>query len=136
MEDNIKRKIDIFEKETFTLKELCSVFFNLKINIYTNEIHNIILCYIFFSSGNNKYRKFLVNTRNNKGVLYINPENNKEIIFRELLQIFDFEFNKLIIRINSECENYDIKISWDDFEKKTKNISKLEFKEFVQNNSK
>jgi len=138
-----EKDLSIFEKDSFTLKELCKLLFNLKKNSYTNEINfineidyinDIILCYIYFSSGNNYYRTFLNNTRNNKGFIYIDSKNNKKLIFRELLQIFDFEFNKLVIRIKTECKNYDINITWNDFEEKTKNISKLEFKEFIKNN--
>ena len=131
---SIIKKISIFEKDSFTLKELCNLLFNFKKNNYINELDDIILCYIYFSSGNSNYRTFLNNTRNNRGFLCIDSINNKKLIFRELLQIFDFEFTKLVIRIKTECKNYDINISWNDFEEKTKNISKLEFKEFIKNN--
>jgi len=133
---SIIEKISIFEKDSFTLKELCNLLFNLKKNDYINEIDDIILCYMNFSSGNNNYRTFLNNTRSNKGFIYIDSLNDKKLIFRELLQMFDFEFTKLVIRIKTECKNYDINISWNDFEEKTKNISKLEFKKFIENNSK
>jgi hypothetical protein len=131
-----QKELTIFDKDSFTLKELCNFLLNLKKNNYSyeiDEINNIILCYINFSSGNNNYIKYLNNTRNNKGYLYIDKLNNKILIFRELLQMFDFEFNKLVIRIKTNTTNYDIKINWNDFEDKTKNISKLEFKEFIEN---
>lgn len=130
-----EKDLSIFEKDSFTLKELCNVLFNLKKHCYIQENDDIILCYIYFSSGNNYYRTFLNNTRKNKGFIYIDSVNNKKLIFRELLQMFDFEFNKLVIRIKTECKNYDINISWNDFEEKTKNITKLEFKEFIKNNN-
>jgi len=133
-----EKDLSIFDKDSFTLKELCKLLFNLKKHCYIRENDDIILCYIYFSSGNNYYRTFLNNTRNNKGFIFLDEDysiNNKKIIFRELLQMFDFEFNKLVIRIKTECKNYDINISWNDFEEKTKNISKLEFKEFIKNNN-
>ena len=125
--------MSIFEKDSFNLKELCNVLLNIN---EIQEIHDILLCYIYFSSGNNNYRKYLINTRNNKGIIYIDKINNKKIILRELLQIFDFEFTKLVIRIKTQCKDSDIIITWNDFEEKTKNISKQEFKEFIENNRK
>ena len=123
--------MSIFEKDSFSLKELCNVLLNIN---EIQEIHDILLCYIYFSSGNNNYRKYLINTRNNKGIIYIDKINNKKIILRELLQNFDFEFTKLVIRIKTQCKKSDIIITWNDFEEKTKNISKQEFKEFIENN--
>lgn len=125
--------MSIFEKDSFSLKELCNVLLNIN---EIQEIHDILLCYIYFSSGNNNYRTYLINTRNNKGIIYIDKINNKKIILRELLQIFDFEFTKLVIRIKTQCKDSDIIITWNDFEEKTKNISKQEFKEFIENNRK
>lgn len=125
--------MSIFEKDSFSLKELCNVLLNIN---EIREIHDILLCYIYFSSGNNNYRTYLINTRNNKGIIYIDKINNKKIILRELLQIFDFEFTKLVIRIKTQCKDSEIIITWNDFEEKTKNISKQEFKEFIENNRK
>jgi len=171
--------LTIFEKYTFTLKELCNFIINSKINneyidkelffgeyssnfeeesskvntmnlskrsldkelfyetilkentiSYDYNINKTILneisyCYILFSSNNSNYRKFLITSRNNKGFLF--KINNKIINVREILQIFDLEFTKLIIRIKTECNNYDIHITWDDFENKI-GISKNQFK--------
>ena len=127
--------MSIFDKDSFTLKEFCIFLLNIKNFSYFTEIYGIMMCYINFSSGNNNYRKFLINTRNNKGIIYIDKLNNKKIILRELLQLFDFEFTKLVIRIKTDCKNYDINISWIDFEDKLENISKLEFKNFIEINS-
>jgi hypothetical protein len=115
---------EIFDKENFTLKELCQIIKNIKYipncsNTFI-EISNIKIisdCYIKFSSCNNSYNKLLECTRNNKGYLCIN-KNNKIIYFREILQILDMEFTKLVIRIKTEPKNYDIIISWKDFEEK------------------
>jgi len=139
----------IFEKNKFTLKELCNFIINSKINdeyinkelfsgVQTKEntidydniinkqiLNEIAYCYILFSSNNSNYRKFLINSRNNKGFLF--KTNNKIINLREILQIFDLEFTKLIIRIKTECNNYDIHITWDDFENKI-GIDKNHFK--------
>ena len=122
----------IFNKELFTLKELCILLFNTEYVNNNKQLRDIILCYINFSSGNNDYFKYLLMTRLSKGIIYINEEQNKILNFRELLQIFDMEFTKLVIRIKTECKNYDIYISWNDFEEKTKNISKSDFMEFIK----
>lgn len=37
-----------------------------------------------------------------------------------MLQIFDLEFTKLVIRIKTEPKNYDIIINWDEFHSKIK----------------
>ena len=130
----LKKDLSIFDRDSFTLKELCILLSKIKDLNYSSQIHDIIMCYMNFTSGNSNYRTFLNNTRNNKGYLYIDKINNKTLVFRELLQMLDFEFTKLVIRIKTECKNYDILISWNDFEEKTKNISKLEFKEFIEKN--
>jgi hypothetical protein len=36
------------------------------------------------------------------------------------------EFTKLVIRINTDCKNYDVNVSWDDFEDKI-GITKYDF---------
>jgi hypothetical protein len=126
--------MSIFDKESFTLKELCTLLLNTKKIYQYDEIYNICLCYINFSSDNKNYRTYLSKTRSDKGIIYIDNLNNKKLIFRELLQMFDMEFTKLVITIKTECKNYDIYISWSDFEEKTKNISKLELKEFIDSN--
>ena len=131
----LKKDLSIFDRDSFTLKELCILLSKIKDLNYSSQIHDIIMCYMNFTSGNSNYRTFLNNTRNNKGYLYIDKINNKTLVFRELLQMLDFEFTKLVIRIKTECKNYDILISWNDFEEKTKNISKLEFKEFIEKNT-
>ena len=130
----LKKDLSIIDRDSFTLKELCILLSKIKDLNYSSQIHDIIMCYMNFTSGNSNYRTFLNNTRNNKGYLYIDKINNKTLVFRELLQMLDFEFTKLVIRIKTECKNYDILISWNDFEEKTKNISKLEFKEFIEKN--
>ncbi len=122
----------IFNKESFSLKELCILLSNTKYFNNNKEIRDIISCYINFSSGNKNYMKHLLVTRISKGIIHI--KDNKILNFRELLQMFDMEFTKLVIRIKTESINYDIFISWNDFEEKTKNISKLEFMEFIEKN--
>jgi hypothetical protein len=119
----------IFNKDIFTLKELCYFIKNNKIkneyvgNIWSDDLNiinkttldNILNCYLLFSSNNEEYRFYLNNTRNNKGFLLYT--NNKIINLREILQILDLEFTKLVIRIKTEPKNYDISISWEEFEK-------------------
>jgi hypothetical protein len=148
--------VSIFDKESFSLKELCNLFLVLsntkqipsdiirsfskdyyrKIIITQNEIDNneifyIYECYINFSSGNEKYRDFLRNTRLLKGLIII---NNKKIYFREILQEFDNNFNKLVIRIDCKSSNYDINITWKQFEEKIKNLTKNELEKIINKN--
>jgi hypothetical protein len=113
----------IFEKESFTLKELCSTFI---LNNIDKPILDIINCYLDFSSGNLNYKKYLQETRFNKGIFLNN------ISFREMLQMFDLEFTKLVIRIKTEPKNYDIKITWDEFNNKMKNVNKDQLYEFYK----
>jgi hypothetical protein len=116
----------IFEKDSFTLKELCNIFLSKNID----NINDICTCYINFSSENKKFREYLQITRNNRGLLKISDD--KSIYFRELLQTFDHEFNKLVIRISTNPKNYDISIKWSDFENKIKNITKNDIKSFIE----
>ena len=113
----------IFEKESFTLKELCNTFI---LNNIDKPILDIINCYLDFSSGSSNYKKYLHETRFNKGIFLNN------ISFREMLQMFDLEFTKLVIRIKTEPKDYDIKITWDEFNNKMKNVSKDELYEFYK----
>jgi hypothetical protein len=123
----------IFEKESFTLKELCKTFIlNDNKDKYGNpiieqSIIDIINCYLEFSSGNLNYKKYLQQVRLNKGMFL-----NNNVSFREMLQIFDLEFTKLVIRIKTEPKNYDIIINWDDFHSKIKNINKDKLYIFYQ----
>ena len=110
--------LTIFDKLSFTLKELCMIM----------PQDNISECYIRFSSGQ-EYRYYLKNTMNNRG--YIFKTTNKDISFREILQILDPEFNKLIIRIKTESKNYDISVTWEQFEDKIKGLTKDELKKFI-----
>ena len=118
----IKNNLTIFNKEIFSLKELCKLFLN-------SDFNYISKCYLFFSSNNEKYINFLKYTRNNKGTLLY--YNNKEINLREILQTFDRDFLKLVIRIKIHQSDYEINISWDDFEKHT-SLSKDQFYNFYK----
>ena len=113
----------IFEKESFTLKELCNTFI---LNNIDKPILDIINCYLSFSSGNSNYKKYLQETRSNKGIFLNN------ISFREMLQMFDLEFTKLVIRIKTEPKDYDIIITWDEFHNKIKNVNKDQLYEFYK----
>jgi hypothetical protein len=116
----------IFEKDSFTLKELCYIFLFKNID----NINDICNCYINFSSDNKKFRDYLQYTRGDRG--FIQLSNDKFIYFREILQIFDYEFNKLVIRISTNPKKYDILITWNDFENKIKNITKNDIKSFIE----
>ena len=124
----------IFEKESFTLKELCNIFILYKDkkdeygeNIINQSINDIINCYLAFSSCSSNYKKYLHNVRGTKGLFL---KNN--VSFREMLMIFDLEFTKLIIRIKTDLKDYDITITWDEFNHKMKNTNKDELYEFYK----
>jgi len=124
----------IFEKESFTLKELCSTFILNNNNqdkygnpIIEQSIIDIINCYLDFSSGNLNYKKYLQQVRLNKGMFL-----NNNVSFREMLQIFDLEFTKLVIRIKTEPKDYDIIITWNEFHNKIKNVNKDQLYEFYK----
>ncbi len=114
----------IFEKQSFTLKELCKTFISTNID---ESIINIINCYLEFSSGRPNYKKYLEYVRGNKGIFL-----NNKFSFREMLMIFDLEFTKLVIRIKTDPKDYDITITWDDFNNKIKNITKDDLYEFYK----
>ena len=123
-EVHLQCEVNIFDRDSFTLKELCNEF--LKINL--PDITPICMCYIKFSSNNNNYRNCLVETRYNRGYIQY---DDKSIYFREILQMFDNEFNKLIIRINVSSSNYDVKVRWEDFENKINNLTKDDIKKIL-----
>lgn len=112
----------IFEKQSFSLRDFCLIF-----NKY-DYLKDIINCYLNFSSNNNNYRNYLLKARNEKGLIHHSSSLNKDIYLREILQIFDNEFNKLIIRISTSPNDYNIIITWDDFEKKILGITKDDLK--------
>lgn len=114
----------IFEKESFTLKELCKTFISTNID---ESIINIINCYLAFSSCSSNYKKYLEYVRGTKGLFL---KNN--VSFREMLMVFDLEFTKLVIRIKTDPKDYDIKITWDEFNSKFKNTNKDELYEFYK----
>jgi len=132
--DSFTLKDSIFEKDSFTLKELCNTFILNKDkkdiygeNIINQSIVDIINCYLAFSSCNSNYKKYLCNVRGTKGLFL---KNN--VSFREMLMIFDLEFTKLVIHIKTEPEDYDITITWDEFNNKMKNTNKDELYEFYK----
>ena len=129
--------MSIFNNTSFTLKELCSLFIlkdkykyydedNIKVKKY-NELRDISNCYTKFTSNDNEYRKFL-KVRLNKGFMF--SIEDKNINFREILQMFDMNFNKLMIKIHIDSQDYNVRITWDDIEKQIKGFTKIKFKEF------
>jgi hypothetical protein len=131
----------IFTKEIFSLKELCTtvIEYIYKKNILYDSILSEILSeilficdiYLLFSSGNKNYIKFLNKIRNTKGYFFTNS-SNKYIYFREILQTFDLEFTKLVIRIKVDTKNYEKYVSWNEFEEKI-GMTKTEFEDFFIN---
>lgn len=117
--------MSLFLGESFTLKDLCSFFIKNSLKL-VNKIDKIDLSeilfisdmYLSFSNGTDLYKKNINNLRNSKGCIYIDKNNGKSIYFREILQIFDIEFTKLIIRIKTESKKYDINVMWCDIENK------------------
>ena len=50
--------------------------------------------------------------------------DNISINLRLILQELDFEFNKLNVGIRTEMNDYDITLSWEQFNEKIKNCNK------------
>jgi hypothetical protein len=117
--------MSIFIKDKFSLKELCDTFSDIK----DNDMEKIINCYLLFSSGNAKYKRYLNDAQKNNGIKFVCQINNRNISFREVLQRFDDNFNKVIIRIRTIEKDNDIIISWEDIEN---NITGLT-KEIIEN---
>jgi hypothetical protein len=118
----------IFDKDTFTLRELC-----LEIKKKNKELlNNIADFYLLFSSGTLD-RKLLAKVQYNSGLIYKNIILNKNIYFRIILQTFDMEFNKIILRIKSEPKKYDVNISWIYFETKIEGYTKDDLHRFINN---
>ena len=127
--------MNIFEKEIFTLKEFCTLFISHEFIYNYKELLDISNCYIHFSSNEDDYKKYLKQTRLNKGFLYKvkNEIRDFNINFREILQFFDIHFNKLVIQIKIEKNNYDIHISWKDIENNIHGFNKEYFMNFYKN---
>ena len=121
--------MSVFDKEVFTLRELCFEF--KKIN--NDIINNIANFYLLFSSGTFN-RKLLPNIQYSSGLIIKNLNINKSLYFRIILQTFDLEFNKAIVRIKTEPKKYDIHVSWKDFEDKIEGYTKNDFKNFIERN--
>ena len=125
---NDKNIKNIFKKQSFTLKELCHYFLDIDTNMNSSlksinieNIHNLCNCYIYFSSNNIKYKQYL---RNIKGSMCSIQIDNISINLRLILQELDFEFNKLNVGIRTEMKDYDIILTWDQFNEKIKNCNK------------
>ena len=125
---NDKNIKNIFKKQSFTLKELCHYFLDIDTNMNSSlksinieNIHNLCNCYIYFSSNNIKYKQYL---RNIKGSMCIIQIDNISINLRLILQELDFEFNKLNVGIRTEMNDYDITLTWEQFNEKIKNCNK------------
>ena len=128
-QENIKiNDKNIFKKQSFTLKELCHYFLDIDTNMNSSlkfinieHIHNLCNCYIYFSSNNIKYKQYL---RNIKGSMCSIQIDNISINLRLILQELDFEFNKLNVGIRTEMNDYDITLTWEQFNEKIKNCNK------------
>ena len=112
--------MSIFIKDNFSLKELCDTFSDIK----ENGMEQIINCYLLFSSGNPKYKRYLSDAQQNNGIKFVCQINNRNISFREVLQRFDDNFNKVIIRIRTVERDNDIIISWEDIENNITGLTK------------
>ena len=130
-QENIKiNDKNIFKKQSFSLKELCHYFLDIDIDINMSSslkfinienIHNLCNCYIYFSSNNIKYKQYLRIIKGNMCSIQI---DNISINLRLILQELDFEFNKLNVGIRTEMNDYDITLTWDQFNEKIKNCNK------------
>ena len=123
----------IFNKSSFSLRDLCFLFLQKIKKMCTsyqftnsNEYKNIKYichCYLLFTNNDKKYLQYLNWTRINCCPIYI---NNKQVNLRHVLQQFDDEFNKLVIRIRTGKNSNNIIVSWDEYNKKYPNFDKSE----------
>ena len=128
---------DIFGKDEFTLKEFCNYFINNinkirysdKLKIHEDILH-VCKCYMYFSSNNKNYIKYLQKARVCPCYIYIN--NKKKLSIREILQVYDFDFCKLIVRISVNTHDNNIKVKWQDLYNRFKNISKEELEDLIK----
>jgi hypothetical protein len=128
---------NFFEKSSFTLRELC--FLQLKLlqklpycELSQNEYHSlyqICQCYLFFTENDKRYLDYLIYTRNHSCTIYY---NNHVIPFRLILQEFDDEFNKLVIRIRTYKNDNNIQIDWNTYNECFPNFSKEILHEYFE----
>jgi len=127
MESSFHTMPPIFDKDTFTLRELC-----LEIKKKNKiALNNIADFYLLFSSGTLD-RKLLAKVQCNWGLIYKNTTLKKNVYFRIILQTFDMEFNKIIVKIKSDPKKYDVTISWIDFENKIEGYTKDDLRRFIE----
>mgnify|MGYP006137033519 FL=1 len=93
------------------------------------NIKHICHCYLLFTNNDKKYLQYLNWTRINCCPIYI---NDKKIMLRHVLQNFDHEFNKLVIRIRTSTNNNNINVSWEEYNKKYPNFDKSELYNFLE----
>ena len=128
---------NFFEKSSFTLRELC--FLQLKLlqklpycELSQNEYHSlykICQCYLFFTENDKRYLDYLIYTRSHYGTI---SYNNYVIRFRLILQEFDDEFNKLVIRIRTDKNDNNIQIDWNIYNECFPNFSKEILHEYFE----
>lgn len=128
---------NFFEKSSFTLRELC--FLQLKLlqklpycELLKNEYHSlykICQCYLFFTENDKRYLDYLIYTRSHYGNI---SYNNYVIRFRLILQEFDDEFNKLVIRIRTDKNDNNIQIDWNIYNECFPNFSKEILHEYFE----
>ena len=120
---------NFFEKSSFTLRDLCFIQIKLLQKLSYCEsiidkyqsLYQICQCYIFFTENDKRYLDYLIYTRSHYGII---SYNNKVIRFRLILQEFDEEFNKLIIRIRPNINKNNIQIDWNTYNQCFPNFSK------------
>ena len=128
---------NFFEKSSFTLRELC--FLQLKLlqklpycELSQSEYHalyQICQCYLFFTENDKRYLDYLIYTRSHYGTI---SYNNYVIRFRLILQEFDDEFNKLVIRIRTDKNDNNIQIDWNTYNECFPNFSKEILHEYFE----
>ena len=112
---------NFFEKSSFTLRELCFIQLKLlqKLSYFESakyeyhSLYQICQCYLFFIENDKRYLNHLTYTRSHYGTISF---ENYVIRFRLILQEFDDEFNKLVIRIRPDKnDNNNIQIDWNTY---------------------
>ena len=123
----------IFDKEVFSLLDLCKSLPIVRDDEgKISSPNQIASCYYMFRTNNKDYMKTLKQVRESQGYIYTSESTGKKISFRLIFQTLDSEFNKLVIRIQTEPSKKEIIISWDELEKSYDGFIKNEFKKLTR----
>jgi hypothetical protein len=137
---------NFFEKSSFTLRELCFIQLKLlqklsysnlnnlnNLNDFTylehESLYKICQCYLYFIENDKKYLDYLIYTRSHYGLI---SYNNHVIRFRLILQEFDDDFNKLVVRIRPDKNKRYIQIDWNAYNECFPNFPKEMLRDYFE----